>query len=81
MDGSKKKPIEILVSSPMKEVLVCSNTKGSKKLHIAHRKCAPANQSVVKQITDFINKNAVGKIDKNHYFFLFWSIHLNIMVG
>ena len=80
MDGSKKKPIEFLVASPMTEVLVCSNTKGSKKICFARRKYAPANQSVVEQITDFINKNAVGKIDKN-IFFLLWSMHLNIIVG
>ena len=71
MDGSKKKPIEILVATPMKEVEVCSNTKGRKILCFACRECAPANQSVVEKITDFINKNVVGKIDKNHYFFYF----------
>ena len=73
MDGSNENPIEILLTTLMKEVEVCSNsTKGRKILCFACRECAPENQSVVeKEITDFINKNVVGKIDKNHFFFYF----------
>ena len=68
MDGSQEKPIDITPCSPMKEVEVevWPNTKQwNKKIGIA---CRKAEQKVVQQTSDFLEKNAVNKIYEKHYF-------------